>query len=290
MTTPTIIVEQPGVYLDMPDAVYHADPVPAGSLSVSGARKLLPPNCPARFKYDRDSPPQRTEVFEFGHASHHEVLGVGPQLVLVERDRWDTNAVKAEVAAIREAGGVPLKRDQYERVQAMAAALRAHPYAGPLFAPGTGTAEVSIFWVDGPSGVWRRSRLDWLRHPIAGRRLIVPDYKTCDCADPETLQRTINNYGYHRQGAWYLDAVRAVGLDAEPVFVLVFQEKEPPYLVTIAEPDPPALRIGAALNREAIDVYRRCVAEDRWPGYADDNVTQVGLPAYVENRHLREIW
>lgn len=45
MTTTTWTITEPGVY-DLPAEVYHADPVEGGSLSSTGARKLLPPSCP----------------------------------------------------------------------------------------------------------------------------------------------------------------------------------------------------------------------------------------------------
>jgi hypothetical protein len=273
----------PGLY-DIPADVYHADPVPGGSLSASGAKKLLPPHCPATYRYERDNPPATTKTFEFGHAAHKEVLGTGPELVRIDADEWRKDSVKAEVAAVRARGGVPLKPVEYDRVQAMAAALRAHPYASRLFQ--RGRAEQSLFWVDKESGIWRRSMLDWLPEAGAATRLLVPDYKTCESADPETLQRVIWNYGYNRSAAWYLDGVRALGLgDGAAMFVFVFQEKSPPYLVTVAQPTAFSLTVGRALNREAIQVYRRCVETGHWPGYNDDEVAVIPLPGYIENQY-----
>jgi hypothetical protein len=51
------LITEPGVY-DIAEDHYHADPVPGGSLSNSGAKKLLPPSCPAKFAYEREHPPQ----------------------------------------------------------------------------------------------------------------------------------------------------------------------------------------------------------------------------------------
>ena len=281
-----LVIAEPGVY-DIPADVYHADPIPGGSLSASGAGKLLSPSCPALFRYERDHPPGPRKVFELGHAAHKVVLGVGPELVLVDRERWDTNEVKAKVAAIRAAGGVPLKRDEWDMVHAMAAALREHPTAAALLHPDYGQAEQSLFWVDKSGGVWRRARLDWLRVRVPGR-LIVPDYKTCVCAAPDGLDKVIYDRGYHRSAAWYLDAVEALGLDEHPAFVLIFQEKTPPYLVTVVEPDREALRIGAIENRIALELYRQCTETGVWPGYADD-VIPVALPGWVAARFSQEI-
>jgi hypothetical protein len=52
-------------------------------------------------------PPAATEhvtTFDFGHAAHKLVLGAGPEIVVVDAERWDTKAIKEEVAAIHAAG------------------------------------------------------------------------------------------------------------------------------------------------------------------------------------------
>lgn len=282
-------ITEPGLYPELAVDEYHADPVPVGSLSSTGARRLLPPSCPALFKWYAENPAPAKATFEEGHAAHKMVLGAGPELVLVDRERWDTNAVKAEVAEIRERGAVPLKRAVLDQVEAMAAALRAHPIAGKLLEPGSGVPEQSLFWLDGPTGVMRRGRLDWLPHGNDGRRLIVPDYKTTKAGDLDSVQKALYNYGYHQQADWYLDGVRALGLAADDAaFVFVFQEKTEPYLVTVVEPDTTALRIGRARNRQALEIYAECKASGVWPGYSSE-VELVGLPYWAEARELEEI-
>ena len=121
---------------------------------------------------------------------------------------------------------------------------------------------------------------------VEGRRLIVADYKTTASADPAALSKSMHTYGYHQQGAWYLDAVTALGLTGglEPAFVLIFQEKTPPYLVTVVQPDPVALRIARERNAVALDTYRRCVTTGHWPGYAD-GVISLALPPWAEREH-----
>lgn len=275
----TTAITEPGVF-DIDDVTYHADPVPDGSLSSSGARKLLPPSCPALFQYERENPPASTKTFDFGHAAHKLCLGVGPDIVEVVAENWRTNAAKDCGEEIRAAGGVPLLTGDYQQVQAMAAALRAHPVASALFTEGT--AEASLFWTDKQTGVWRRSRLDWLPASTSGR-MIVPDYKTARSADPEQFVKSAKDYGYHQQHAWYLDAVTALELTDDPQFVFVVQEKTPPYLVSLVQLDMTAMRIGQRLNRRAINIYAECTRTGVWPGYADD-VALVSLPYWYERQ------
>src|ERR1700750_2142992 len=141
--TPPVEVTGPGVW-PIPEADYHARP----ELSSTGIRRLLPPSCPAKFKHWRENGDPPKQVWDEGSAAHKMLLGVGPELVLVDKARWDTNEVKAQLADIRAAGNIPLKLEPYERVKAMAEALRADPVGGPFFAPGTGEPEQTLIWAE----------------------------------------------------------------------------------------------------------------------------------------------
>lgn len=285
-TAATTTITEPGVY-DMPDHIYHGDPVPGGSLSSSGARNLLPPNCPAKFRHEQlHGRPPKT-AFDFGHAAHKQVLGVGPQIVVVDAPSWKTKAAQTERDEAYAAGQVPILAHEYADVEGMADALRRHPVASALFNPAAGDPEQSLFWVDEQTGVWCRARLDWLPRPVEGRRLIVPDYKTCNSAELGHIQKAVHNYGYHQQDAFYLDGIKALGLDADPAFVFAFQEKTAPYLITVVQLTDEAKRIGRERNRQAIDIYRRCTEADHWPGYSDDinAIEEISLPPWAERQH-----
>jgi len=282
-------VTEAGVY-DLTSEDYHADPVPeriGGSLSASGAKSILPPNCPAIFNYRRHHQVFK-DTFDFGHAAHAYVLGVGAEIVAVDAADWRTKAAQEAKKAIRAEGKVPLLIDDVHVVTAMAAAIRAHPIAGVLLNPENGKPERSLFRQDEHEGVWLRSMLDWLPNPGDGR-LIVPDYKTAVSANPSEFAKAVANYKYHQQDAFYRDQILGLGLAEDVAFVFVVQEKTEPYLVTVVELDSEAVRIGRELNREAIDLYAQCVSSDHWPGYSED-VERISLPAWATyGRNLRSV-
>ena len=146
------VITEPGVY-DIPEADYHADPVPGGSLSSTGIRKLL--DCPARFDWDRRNPPQPTAAMELGTAAHRLVLGTGAELAVIDAPDWRTKAAKESADEARAAGKLPLLTHEHAQVLDMAAALRGHPHAGPLLTGDGGQSEQSLFWV-GTDGPWSR--------------------------------------------------------------------------------------------------------------------------------------
>lgn len=277
----------PGLYPDMPAEEYHADPVPGGSLSCSGAKWLIDPHCPAKFRYRQQAGEEHKATFDLGKAAHRLVLGVGDDLASIDAPDWRGKEARAFRQSCYDTGAVPLLAGEMQVVEDMAAAILDNPLAAELLAQQSGLAEASAFWIDGPSGVWRRARFDLLRHRAGAGRRIVVDYKTCAAADEESLQRAFVSFGYHRQAAWYLDAVRALNLHGghEPVFVFVCQEKTPPYLVNVVQPDPNAVRIGGIENRRAIRLYAECTATDVWPGYVGVDPNWISLPAWIEKQY-----
>jgi hypothetical protein len=101
-------------------------------------------------------------AWDIGHAAHRLVLGAGPDFAVIEHDEWRTKTAKAEVAEARAAGLTPIKPAEHEQVQAMAAAIRAHPLASVLLSPEFGLHEATIVWRDPVTGVWHRAMLDTL--------------------------------------------------------------------------------------------------------------------------------
>lgn len=268
----TLVIDRPGIYDGIPDEAYHADPVPGGSLSSTGARRIL--DSPARFRYEQDHP-RESAAFDLGKAAHLLVLGEGAQITVIDAEDWRTKAAREARDTVRAAGKAPLLTKEMEQVKEMAAAIRAHPLAGPLFEPGTGLPEQSLFWEDPATGVMCRARLDWLRQPR-----IVADYKSCDRADRASFARSVANFGYHQQAAFYEAGVRALGVMYDPAFLFAAQEKTPPYLVAVYGLDDLAMEAGRARNRQAIERYRDCKEAGIWPGYGDD-IEYISLPPWA---------
>lgn len=289
-------VTQPGAYVDVDHDVYVRDPVPGGSLSASGVRRILPPSTPAHYRHGYLNPDDdSTSAQNLGSAAHRRVLGIGKPIYVPSRDVWNTNEVKAEIRDARAAGHLVLKRKDADTVEAMAVALRADGLAGQVFDLEYGTPEPSLFWQHrvGPDSahgdgmdVWRRCRLDWLNTAAPGRRLIIPDYKTTTDASAAALARSMWDYGYNVQAQTQCDAVTALGLAGDtgepPGFVLVAQETSPPYLVNVVQPDDNALRWARRQIDAALRIFARCRASGRWPGYTDDGVRPLALPGWAE--------
>jgi hypothetical protein len=295
---PATEVDGPGIY-NLPVDEYHA----RLELSSSGARKLLPPSCPALFQHWHTHGEAPRAEFDFGSAAHRLVLGAGEEIAEIRADNWKSPKARDEADGHRAAGRIPLLSKDVGTVHEMAEALRSHPFASQLFRPGTGQPEQAVFWAE--RGNWEedvdgemvpraslvncRALVDWLPEP-GPRRLILPDYKTCASAAPADVEKAIARYGYHIQLEFYLRGLRALNrADEHSIGVLVMQEKTAPYLVTVVQPDDTAMRMAGIRVQQALDIYALCTATGRWAGYADD-VVLAELPPW-ETRELKgEVW
>lgn len=259
---------------------YHKHP----ALSSTGARRLMPPSCPALFKWQQDHPVEKWE-FDLGRAAHKIVLGddLGDDIKIIDAQDWRTKAAKEQRDQARENKITPVLRKDWERIEAMAAEIRKHPLASRLLDPEGGKPEQSLFWVDEETKVECRCRIDWLRSQRRGRLLII-DYKTADSAERTKFARSAMNFGYHQQHAWYVDGVIATGLDPEPGFLFIVQEREEPYLVNVIELYPEDVEIGRHLNRQALELYAECLRTGHWPSYSENEIQLAPFPGYYRNQ------
>ena len=262
-----------GIHDTVDELEYHAaegEP----SLSVSGAKRIL--DSPARFKWERENPPKK-KVFDFGHAAHAKVLGVGLDIVTVPLDlcakngAWSTAEAKAFVAEAEAAGTVVLKPSEVEVVDAMAEALKSNTEAMRLLSQGT--PEQSICWRDEETKLLLRGRSDWTT--TLGDLPIIVDYKTCDDANPDRFRWEAGKWGYHQQDAWYREGYEI--LTGSPHgFVFIAQEKKAPYFSSVVEIDDEAREIGDQRNKVARRIFLDCMTRDEWPAFP--GITRVSVP------------
>ncbi|WP_328856856.1 PD-(D/E)XK nuclease-like domain-containing protein [Williamsia herbipolensis] len=263
----------PGVYLDVDEPDYFADP----ALSNSGAKSLL--TSPAVYRDQVDNPKPPTKSMELGTVVHTLVLGTGSRIGVVDADAWTTKAAKEEAAEMRARGTVPVLAHQFETAQKIAARVREHDIAGQLFADGD--PEVSMWWRDSETDIMRRCRIDWMMRRRGGNRQVLVDLKTtathCEAGE---LAKAVARYLYHMQSWWYCDGAQTLGLGADPAFVFVFVSTTSPHLVRVVELDAEAVAVGKQLARQAIDRFIECTNAGVWPGWPP-TITSLSLPRWA---------
>jgi hypothetical protein len=272
----------PGVH-DLTDEEYFGGELARESLSSSAAKILLKPGGPARYRYHADAGTVEVKrEYDLGHAVHTWTLGAGPEPVLFpgtgkNPNAWQKDADKDAISKLRAEDKVPLRPPDWAAAKAMTAAVKAHPIAAKLLT--RGQPERTLVWADPVTGMLCRAKLDWLR-PDG-----IVDLKTCESAADDALSKAVHNHGYYISAAFYLRGFRLLGLDQadgrEPFFAYVCVEKEPPHLVHATQLTERTLAYGDRKVSEALEIYRDCTASGVWPGYPDDEITDIDLPGWV---------
>lgn len=248
---------------EMTADTYHK----SAGVSKSMLDQIAAPKTPAHFRAYMDEPrPEPTEAMKFGTVLHAALLQPDTMDSVVVRPEGLDGRTKIgkEWLAANESKTI-LFPDQHKAIQRMVDNVWKHPVAKRLL---TGSDfERSLFATD-ESGILRKGRLDVLTK--AGN--ILPDVKTCESAAPDDFEKSVFNYRYFVQAAYYLDLCQMVGID-KGHFVFIAVEKVAPYLVAVHEIDPIIVDAGRKIYQRDLTLYRECMDSGEWPGYP----TTVGL-------------
>lgn len=276
----SVLTPGPGVYPFVPMETYHR------WAAASNSRLTKLDRSPAHLKAYLDEPPEDTKATAEGRAIHCAVLEpdafptryvAGP-----EGDRRTTAVKDAWNDLLGQYGdGYVLRQDRYDACLKIRDALYMHPAIGTLIRR-VSARELSIRWDAATSAgepVACKARIDAVTDFAGGAIL---DLKSTRDAELRAFERAIFSYGYHRQGAFYLDAVAAVAIAVEH-YIIVAQEKEPPFAAAAYRLREDALEAGHAELQHLLDRYHECATTGVWPAYSDD-VIDISLPPYAWER------
>jgi hypothetical protein len=279
------VITEPGLYPDIDEDWYHADPVSGGSLSVSGAKLML--QAPAKYDYARRNGSKSSKSMDTGTRVHALVLGKGEEhLAELPFDEYRTDEAKAARDKAIAAGKIPTKPREMDEAKAIADAVLKNPTTGGLFTDGD--AEVSMFWRDPEFGIMLRGRADYMTY--FDRLPTIVDFKTSADASAEEFAKSVYKYGYHRQDPHYREGWASIlGCDWQDIdFVFAVAETDPPYLVATYRIKPEHVDLGREQNRIARERFRDCMKADRWPGYSEE-IEDLELPRYGVQRIEKDI-
>lgn len=224
------------------------------------------------YRFAKDNPREDNDTYRAGRAAHTAVLE--PMRFLKEYVIWeggDRRGKAWEEFKAKNEGKTILKPELYDPAVAQRDAVMAHPIAGALFRePGRG--ELTIQWRH-RSGLLCKSRIDWLCSALV-------DLKTTSAKSPEQFERQAYDLKYHVRMAFYLDACRAIGVDAPVKLVVV--PKAAPHDVYVTTLDPALLDAGREEYERAIDLVQSCQKTGVWPGRAEREELSLKLPAWAQ--------
>jgi hypothetical protein len=236
--------------------------------------KLIAQKTPLHFKHQQTAPRVETKALILGSAIHCATLE--PEsfderyVVAPEGVGKQSKADKAIWAELDASGKIALSFDDGEQVMSVAHSVLAHKTASRLLT--NGNAEVAVFGE--MDGLNVKCKCDYLRENVA-----IIDLKTTEDASEKGFMKSVLNYGYHQQAAFYMDCLQSIGSPVE-AFVFIVVEKSAPYAVGIYELDDTYIEMGRELNRRAMNTYRECLETGNWYGYST-NIELLSPPAWA---------
>lgn len=150
-----------------------------------------------------------------------------------------------------------------------------------------GAAEVSFFWVDQDTGVHCKARADFV-HPLPDGRVILLDLKTTPDASPDSFGRSVWNFGYHRQDAWYSRGYElATGVEVAG-FLFGAVTGSYPFVAVPYSLDDQARWQGQQECDELLAKYLECRASSHWPAHGE-GVQLLSLPRWAQREMEPEV-
>lgn len=278
----SIVTLPHGIHLGVPEATYHERVL---GLASKGALDLVR-RSPAHYKQWIDGDPDASDddedesrVFAFGKAFHCALLEPERFIEAYTVEPAFGDCRKKENKAARDAwrkeneGALKLTMREHLACRRMAESIRRHSRASKLLLGGQ--AEVTARWRDEDTGLECKARADYL---VEERGLLV-DVKTTENASYEAFRRSIANYGYHRQDAFYRAGFAAAGVKIEH-FVFVVVEKTAPYAVAVYTLDEDGCAAGRLAVRDSLETLADCLERNDWAAYPED-IRVIDLPAYA---------
>ncbi|MDL0090055.1 PD-(D/E)XK nuclease-like domain-containing protein [Campylobacter gastrosuis] len=172
---------------------------------------------------------------------------------------------------------IAITQEQFNTAQAIANAVLKTPQAKVFLKDGL-AEQVYFGEID---GVAVKAKPDFYNENLG----VIVDLKTTSDASASGFAKSVANFNYHIQTAFYSEILRQNG-KAVNNFLFVAVETKPPYFVGFYELDDEAINLAQSRILELLSLYRFCRDNDKWWGYAkkiDDkinHIVKIGLPAY----------
>lgn len=272
-----------GVY-DIPDTAYHADPCAGPSLSNSLA-KVIWEECPlkAYLKHPRlnknYTPDEPTPGMDFGSLGHKLLLGKGPEVDVCSKDDWKTDFAKNFRDDSRARGRIPTLQKTMDRAQALViGATREFDRLGVLPDFTAAVKERTFIWRE--SDCYLRSMIDAVLVDETTCTVNIFDLKITKDASEDTCFKQIGNMNYDIQEHFQTRALQGCypHLAGRVKHLFLFVEDQFPFLVTPVELTAEFKHLGRQKFGYALERWKVCTHENRWPGYTTGIVAAAPKP------------
>lgn len=262
-------------FYDMDSSLYHHAENPGISKSALDYFK----KSPAHYLAWKSIKPEKTKAMMLGDALHCLVLEPGKfDSLFAMAPSGDKRTKKVQEAweafYLTSGDKTPVTPEDFETLQEMRCAVMNHPLAKSLLSDGT--AEQTLYWKDESTGVLCRGRTDFVT-----RSETIVDLKTTEDLSGVNFEKSIFNYSYHMQAAFYLDGYERLTYPEKRAFLFICVEKKAPFGVRVYKLNEDAISIGREKYKSLLVDYAKCLESNVWPNYSTE-LLEIGLPSWAK--------
>lgn len=167
-----------------------------------------------------------------------------------------------------------LTQSEKEKIDGMIASLKDNALINKLFSQ-IGDVEVSLVTQDKETGLKCKCRYDFLTQ--SG---IAIDLKKTTDARPENFSKSVYNFGYHRQAAFYDHLFYQETRDHLQAFLFVCVEDEFPFNTNVFMLDDPSFALGLESIKRDMKKVLSCQKSGIWQGYSKE-IEMISLPPWA---------
>lgn len=246
-------------------------------------------NTPANY-YDEylaeDAEREFTDALRFGQAFHLAILE--PEEFIKRVEWWDKTITTKSKGFQAAAAAMPERKilcpeAWKETLIHMMNAYLANPETRALLEMEADN-EVTMVWIDKETGVECKGRLD---RAARGVGLLI-DFKTTKDASEEGFEKSIRDFNYHVQDAFYRSGYEEVFGEKPSGFAFPLVEKTRPFLTNLCQLSEEALAAGDYIFRRNIRHYAECINKGKFPGYGPGTKT-IELNSWYSKRLEKDL-
>lgn len=263
-----------GIFPGVPEQVYR---------SVPGINQSSLKECDlsmAHYKAALEAPPQKPTPAQIEGTYFHRGLLEG---------KFDGYVVRPDNLDLRSSEGKKWRKDNpgdlvsFDIKKACDAAMMNPDIKAILNC--SHEREVACWKIDEETGLLLKGRADAICTDANGFT-VLPDVKTVPYGGARRweFEKSIAEYLYHVQGAFYLDLFEAT------FFTFIVVEKEPPFAsdvfnleLSAPENKIPAVQVGRNKYRQWLRQIAECQASGVWPAY-QPGIKSIGLPEWAKRK------
>jgi len=229
-----------------------------------------------------------TDAMEFGTLVHSMALQphlVQDEFIEIPDEVLTSNGQrrgKAWDAFVEANQGKSLVRSaDFRRAMRIAEKVWCHPFYKLVF-EWQRNVEMPIAWTDEETQVECKGIPD-----IVCSNEWVIDIKTTNDltgflqGKERLVSSKIADFGYHLQGAFYLQGASQVYQETKTRFALLVVETKEPHRVYAMEIDEPSLFAGRLEMHRLLEEYKRRMASDDWSEEGEKSLLQVSIPSWA---------